>query len=448
MRQIKIDVAEETVTLRQQDTSKEFRHQWVAFYVALALRVASPDYPSPFLESEELQLLGLWFSKKPDSVGKEIARHLRDLSESGLAGFLAHQGRTKRWRLSVRQEEIIFLPSREQCESWLGQQQGDLLGAIKKIPVLILAWIAHTTRALIRLQEGRIEEGLNFALMAKQENAGSVLLGAIAELVELRLHARLGQYPDPEDWEYLGRCEGSIGKTLSIRAALAQALAPDFDNIEMAIESQRRLTVRLQSLPDINGLGTAYNALGVLFRRNGQLDLAERCIRYGVALLIASFDIPTLQAALFNLGHTLYQKAASEDDLTKALRLVELDREICSTFGLGKDSAQGEIVAGEICLKLGNMPEAERWLQAGRRIVQTLHSDYNMAGIELLHARILWVQAWKKQPVVPREKEVILARFRKALDLLSRAGFPAGDVEQEMALVQRGEQPEWLKQRQ
>lgn len=445
MHKIVIDISEETVILRQHTIPREFRHQWVPFYLALTLRVDSPDSLSPFLEPEELQLFGDWFFKKPESIGKEIARHLQDLSKHGLADFIVDQGKTKRWRLGLPSQEICFIPSREQCEVWLRQQQWDLLGGIEKIPRLILTWISHTTRALIRLQEGRIEEGLALALIAKQEIADSVLLGAIAELVELRLHARLGEYPEPEEWEYLGRCEGNIGKTLSIRASLAQALAPDFDNIETAIESLRKLTFRLQSLPDINGLGTSYNALGVLFRRNGQLDLAEKCLRYAVALLIASFDIPTLQAALFNLGHTLYKAAASDDGLNEALRLIELDREICHTLGLGKDSAQGEIVAGEICLKLGDMPKAEQWLQEGRKIVQTLNSDYNKAGIELLHARILWVRAWKEQPGAPREKGAILAKFREALDLIAQAGFPSGEIEQEMALVQRGERPMWVR---
>jgi tetratricopeptide (TPR) repeat protein len=445
MYQVAIDASEETVTLRQQSVSKEFRHQWVPFYLALALRVDSPDSPSPFLEPEELQLFGDWFFKKPESIGKEVARHLQDLSRHGLAGFIVDQGKTRRWRLGLLHQEISFLPSREQCEVWLRQQQWDLLGGLEKIPSLILTWISHTTRALIRLQEGRIKEGLELAHMAKQKIADSVLLGAIAELVELRLHARVGNYPEPEEWEYLARCEGNIGKTLLIRASLAQSLAPDFENIETAIESLRKLTFRLQSLPDINGLGTSYNALGVLFRRNGQLDLSEKCLRYAVALLIASFDIPTLQASLFNLGHTLYRAATDDEALSDALRLVELDREICHTLGLGKDSAQGEIVAGEICLKLGDIPKAEQWLQEGRKIVQTLNSDYNKAGIELLHARILWVQAWKGHPGMPKAKEAILAKYREALDLLSRAGFPLGEVEQEMALLQRGERPTWIR---
>lgn len=444
MRHTTIDVSEEVVTLRHQRFSREFRHQWVVFYLAMALRATSLDSPTPFLEPQELQLLGQWFRKKPESIGKEVARHLRDLSDEGLGEFILHQGKTKRWRLALPPQEIRFVPSREQCETWLRQQQWDLLGGIEKIPRLILAWISHTTRALIRLQEGRLEEGLELILIAKQENASSVLLGAIAELIQLRLHARQGEYPDPDDWEYLSRCEGSIGKTLAIRASLAQALAPDFDNLETATEGLRKISSRLESLPDLNGLGTSYNALGVLFRRSGQLDLAEKCLRYAVALLIASSDIPALQAALFNLGHTLYQQATNNEDLTDALRLIELDREICQAR-LGRDSAQGEIVAGEICLKLGNIAEAEQWLGKGRTIVQTLNSDYNQAGVELLQARILWARALEEDLGVPKKREAILTKYRKVLDLLSRAGFPLGDVEHEMSLLQRGEKPKWLR---
>jgi tetratricopeptide (TPR) repeat protein len=443
MYKVSVDASEETATLRQQGISREFRNQWAVFYAVLALRADSPD--SRFLEPEELRLFGQWFFKKPESIGKEVARHLQDLSKHGLGDFVVHQGRTKRWRLDVAPQEISFVPSREQCEAWLRQQQWDLLGGLEEVPSRILDWISHTTRALIRLQEGRIDEGLDLIGLAKQENGGSYLLGAISELVELRLCARQGEYPDPEDWQYLGKCEGNIGKTLSIRASFAQALAPDFENIDKSIENLRRLTSRLQSLPDIDGLGSAYNVLGVLFRRSDKLDLAQKCLRYAIALLIASFDLPILQAALFNLGHVLYKEATNDEQLTEALRLIELDREICYSLGLGKDSAQAEVVAGAICLTRGDISAAESWLQRGKEIVHTLDSDYNRAEIIRLDARILWVRAWQEQPGVPRNKEAILARFREALELLLQAGFPSSEIEHEMSLIRRGEQPSWVR---
>lgn len=443
MKKLAIDASEETVTLRKPRTCRTFHHQWVTFYLALSLRVCSDEYPSPFLEPQDLRQYGDWFFKKPESIGKEVARHLQDLSKHGLDSFVVHQGRTKRWRLDVAPHEISFVPSREQCEVWLRQQQWDLLGGLEEVPRTILAWISHTTRALVRLQEGRIEEGLDLIDAAKRANAGSYLLGAIAELVQLRLCARQGEYPDPEDWEYLGKCEGNIGKALSIRASFAQALAPDFQNIDKSIENLRRLTSRLQSLPDINGLGTAYNALGVLFRRSEKPELAQKCLRYAIALLIASFDLPTLQAALFNLGHVLYKEATREEELLEALRLVELDREICVSLGLGKDSAQAEVVAGAICLTRGDIPAAESWLQKGQEILQNLESDYNRAEIVRLEARVLWVQAWQERSGMAKNKEAILARYREARELILRAGFPPSEIEHEMGLIQRGERPSW-----
>ncbi|HEV8580682.1 MAG TPA: hypothetical protein VGX68_16575 [Thermoanaerobaculia bacterium] len=297
---------------------------------------------------------------------------------------------------------------------------------------------------MIRLEQGRIEEGLSLIQSAKKSSAGSDLLGAVAEIVELRLYARRGEYPDVEDCEYLGRCGGNIGKALAIRASIAQALAPDFENLGLAIENIRGLTLRSEAAPDINGLGNAYNALGVLFRRAGEFELAQKCLRYAATLLIASFDLPTLQAALFNLGHTLCKQAADDGHLREALSLIELDREICATFGLGRDSAQGEVVAGIICLQLGDLAAAERWLAAGREIIATLNSDYNKAEVERLHARILWVRSWTENRGIPKDIDAILAKLREALDLTSRAGFPGNDIEHEMALVRRGERPKWV----
>jgi hypothetical protein len=89
----------------------------------MALRLLPRDEVSPYLESHELRLLGPWFLKKSGSVGKEIARHLQDLADWGMADLVAHDGRTKRWRLGVPASDISLRPSPEQCEAWLRQQQ-------------------------------------------------------------------------------------------------------------------------------------------------------------------------------------------------------------------------------------------------------------------------------------------------------------------------------------
>jgi len=379
----------------------------------------------------------------PESVGKEVARHLDQLSELGMADVVLHDGRTKRWRLGILPDHVDLRPSSLQCELWLRQQQWDLLGGIERIPRSIGTWLSCITRAIIQLEQGHIQQGLEFIQAAKKEHADSVLLGAITELVELRLCARIGEYPDPGT--NLLQCAGSIGKTLLIRAELAQALAPDFNNIELVIENFRRVTLRLEALPDINGLGTAYNALGVLFRRSGQLDLADKCLRYAAALLVASFDLPTLQAALFNLGHTVYKSAADKSDLKEALFLITLDREICHALGIGYDSAQAEIVAGTICVKLGDMKQAEYWLDKGQKIVRVLASDYNKAGIERLHGRILWARTWMEHNgMSPQCKATILRKLQEAQSFLGSAGFPTKTLEYEMNLVRKGQRPTWL----
>jgi len=391
------------------------------------------------MEAHELRLLGLWFHKKPESIGKEIARHIQALSKWGMAEILDHDGRTRRWRLGLPRRDITFQPSEESCQTWLQQQCWDLLEGLE-IPRFKAAWLIDTTHALILMEEGKVEEGLRHIRAAKRETGDSVLLGAISELVELRLRSKIGRYPKPG--KYLKQCAGRIGKALLLRARLAQALAPDFLSLKAAIESHRKLVLQLESLPDINGLGNAYNVLGVLFRRNRQLDLAEKCLRYAVALLVASFDLPTLQAALFNLGHTLSESAESEQDLRDALSIIRLDREICRALGLGRDSAQAEVVAGAVCLKLGDVQEAERWLQEGRKIVAILNSDYNKAEVERLYARILWT---KKGQGSRQDREEILASFREAQHLLLSAGFPTEDINREITRVRRGERPEWLR---
>ena len=155
--------------------------------------------------------------------------------------------------------------------------------------------------------------------------------------------------------------------------------------------------------------------------------------------------MPTLQAALFNLGHTLSESAGSESELRDALSIIQLDREICWALGLGRDSAQAEVVAGAVSLKLGDIQGAERWLQEGRKIVATLSSDYNRAEIERLQARILWARSLGDDHGSHQQRDSILESFRKAQHLLLSAGLPTEDIDREIALVRKGERPEWLR---
>lgn len=443
MPRMTLDAIQETVKLSGLGTSHTLRGQWPVFYLALALRSRTPTDSPLFVEANEIRLLGPWFHKKPESIGKEIARHIQALSKWGMAEILDYDGRTRRWRLALPSKDITLHPSDERCQYWLQQQRWDLLDGLEKIPQFTAAWLIDTTHALIQMEEGKIEEGLQRIRAAKRETGDSILLGAIAELVELRLLSRIGKYPDPG--KCLRQCAGRIGKALLLRARLAQALAPDFLSLETAIESHRKLVLQFESLPDVDGLGNAYNALGVLFRRNRQFDLAEKCLRYAVALLVASFNLPTLQAALFNLGHTLSESAASEREFQDALSIIKLDREISWALGLGRDSAQAEVVAGAVCLKFGKIQEAEVWLQEGRKIVATLNSDYNKAEVERLHARILWSQALSNGQGLQHQRDSILESFRKAQHLLLSAGFPTEDVDHEITLVRRGERPEWFR---
>jgi tetratricopeptide (TPR) repeat protein len=437
MHSITIDVNEWTVTVGQDHVLKG---QWVTFYLALALRRLTAESPS--LDCQELHLLWPWSLKQAGSGGKEVSRHIDQLSKWGLVGLIAHGGKTKRWRLDIAPEKITFRPSLERCRAWLEEKRNDPLNEAGKVPRLLIAWLEHTTGAIICLVQGRVREGLDLIEAAKAEATGWMLLGAITELVEIRLLARVGEYPYFDDFPFLSRCDDAIGRTLRIRAELAQALEPG-----RPPESCRNLVLSLQGLPDINGLGTAYNALGALFRRKGQYDVAEQCLRYAAALLVASFDLPTLQAALFNLGHTLSKQADNDQDLREALRLIELDRMIYSALGIGGDSAQAEVVAGAICLKLGELAAAKEWLERGRELAESLDSDYNSACIERLHARILWVEAWREHQTVPKQDQgIILTIYRIAREMLFQAGFDTDSIDDEITHFRRGERPKWVPQ--
>jgi tetratricopeptide (TPR) repeat protein len=269
------------------------------------------------------------------------------------------------------------------------------------------------------------------------------LLGEITELVEIRLHSRLKRYPDLGS--YLGSGKSDIGKALHMRAELTQNLAPTPQppELEAAIAAVQGIAVRFQNLPDINGLGATHNVLGVLLRRSKRFTEAERCLRYAAVLLVASFDLLTLQGVLFNLGHTLSEVAQTEDALRDALQLIELDREIYRQLGIGGDSAQAEIVAGTICLRLNELEQANRCLEEGHAIVRTLNSDYDKGGLEELRARLLWARCWESSELEQSTVQAIAEAYENAHRHLSAVGDIPRYLTAEIKSIKRGEPPPW-----
>lgn len=149
---------------------------------------------------------------------------------------------------------------------------------------------------------------------------------------------------------------------------------------------------------------------------------------------------------MFNLGHTLSEMARDERELREALRLVELDREMCVALGLGRDSAQAEIVAGMICLELGELAAAKQWLSAGQCLVETLDSDYNRGGVEELRARFLWTRAWReRQRLEPQIIREIVAIYGAARELIFVSGFDVASLDAEVKMVKQGLAPPWLQ---
>lgn len=437
-----IDTLNESVTLSRGSTARTFGDQWLVFYLALALHRTSRTSPTPYLDADELGVLGRWSSKRRESIGKEVARHIRVLEDAGLGAALTHHGRTKQWRLAVSPGQIQFHPSRSRCEQWLRDQNFDYLGGIGSVPVDIAGWLGEMTHALIHLEQGHLPGALDHVEAAQRMVGDSVLLGAITELVELRVLARRGEYP--EMGPNLHRCEARIGRALRIRAQLAQALMPAPGGEDKQIEALRQLALKLEGLPDVNGLAHTHNSLGVTLRRRGDLELAARSLRYAAALLIATLDLPTLQATLFNLGHTLHEAAENDAELAQALRVLLLDREIHRELGLGSDSAQAEIVAGLICLKLGKIGEAEHWLSRAERIAEQLESAYNNAGVTLLRARLEWAASRSDSDSSSSHVSRGLAAYAQAELLVQEAGFMGDDIRAEAERFKAGRRPPWL----
>ncbi len=441
MSSLLIDVASSLVRIEQARNRRQLTgEKWLELFALLGLSRLDPEQPERFVAAQELYRLGSWAQGKYSSLGKQVARKLRELEKRGLS-VVECRGRTKAWRLSMPAEAIVWKPSVTVCRRWIEERQ--LLDEYDRSlsSESLIPWFTKVTHAIIAQHKGRLADSLELLSEAGRHMRHSIVLGSVSEFLEMTLHSRLGR--DLSRGEYLPICPGTLGVALRERAAISRGLVARFDHPDEGIRNLRWVAKRLHGCPDINALGSAYNALGVLARRNKQLGIAEQYLRSAVIYFIASSDLPHLQAALFNLGHTRYQIARARrrmnrDEMRDALSLVELDRAIARSLQIGNDSAQAEIVAGTINLRLGDATRARAWYEAGIEINKGVTNDYDSAGLARLAARIEWAESQRDHQLGREQRLAILERLREARDLFGSAGEIPVMIENEIRAVEAG----------
>lgn len=441
MPRLLIDCEQRSSSFSARGVARSFAGQHAELHLLLAMARESAGDRGGYVSAEQLHRVGRWKRKKGKSVGTEVSAHLDDLASLGLGELIEwlRTEKTSRWRLSSK-VEVVFRPSKDACERWLAEERARLEDLDGK-PAASLPWLRQVSAALIDLQRGRIPEGLISAGQAR-EIAEGPLLKAIAELIELRLKARLGDYPGLSD--ELEEAQTPLLRSIRARAELAQALDPRFSRAEKVHSLLQSIEELEDDLPDVNGVGLAYNAIGVLLRRGKDWERAARYFRDASALVAATSDLPTLASAVYNLGLTLYEVAKDKPSLEAAREAILVAVSFQERLNIGKDFAFGEVVLGYIELHLGRLAESRRWLRKAKRLVGDLSSGLSLAAVKTLEARVAWAQAIVMDRV-DKEKRGIRALYQEAIRLREEQHADTDDLEKDIKRLASSLPPEWFR---
>jgi hypothetical protein len=362
--------------------STELHNQWVDFYAALAVSLLDAASEQQFVGVDEISRIGPWQHKKPDSVGKEIARHL---AKPVVAGLLEHRGKTKAWRLSLPAAHVRLLPDKDSVRAWVDSRS--------LRPASDHGWIEDLQRLVtgtIALQEGRAEEVLR-DLEAPLSDGAEPPVRAWAAL--LRGRAAF-QYDDTDVLERLHddwfkRADGA-GRTVGAKLRAIIAFRDRFHDASDALQTLSRLAAELEMRGDTAALGSVLNVMGVLLRRAGDPNAAMMHHLRAVALLGISGDYPSLEGTLFNLANcrreVLGQEGLPPDDTV--FSLLEVGRAIYKRFTVGQDSAQSEVAGAQWALEAKDPEKARHYLREAEIIVDKSDNDFDQACFHYARARI------------------------------------------------------------
>lgn len=333
----------------------------------LALLVVSGT--DRLVTADEVHALRGWQNMVRESVGKQVARLIADLERDGLQPF-DYTHKTRAWRLSADASAAVSDEMRGAADAWL-KATAWFPGARFAMtdPAAIAHWALAATNAHLAMTEGNAATGLE-ALRKAYSASDHPDLIAIANLLATRIGQRLSSphHPVPTD----GSAASVFAIAAEARRLASYAIRSDSAGWKDQLVRLQAILARVVSSGDLTTQAYIHNAIAVLLRRLGDPATALQHIAEATPLAVFSSDITLMQSVLFNFGNILSDVhregfLPAAEDLTIAL--IEADLAIRQRFGLGKDSAQAELLLAFLAYEDGMLDLAEHYLSAARKII-------------------------------------------------------------------------------
>jgi tetratricopeptide (TPR) repeat protein len=366
----------------------------------------------------DVHALPAWRGMAHESVGKQVARQIDALRAQG-HDLVDWRGKTIAWQFKAAVKAGLDAAVPGEARAWLDARQATSarrFGAVD--PAAMAQWAMRSAAATIAITTGEARAGYG-ALRQAYAGIDHPDLLAITNVLATRIGQRLEEPHDPVPGG-LGSYPSVFEQAVEARRMAAYAIRSDSTAWEGQVRGLKRLIPRLSAAGSLTSMAYVHNGIALLLRRLGRHAQALDHVQEAVPLAIFSGDLTLIQSVLFNFGNILSELRRSQPHALPGvdpLQLLEADIAIRQQFGLGKDSAQAELLLAYLAFENGELDRAARWLAASAAIIAVNKAPADRA---LFH-RVAGLLACARQPGNAEG----LADLDRAITLFDRLGNKA-----------------------
>ncbi len=333
----------------------------------MCLLLTSDDW----VTARDVHALPAWSAMAQESVGKQIARQIDTLRMRGF-DLIEWRHKTINWRLKPGHWELAAPFTHTAARDFLDHRKASATRRFATVPLDDMTrWAMNSATATVAITAGHVAKGYA-ALKSAYAATDHPDLLAISDILATRIGQRLERAHDPVPGN-LGRYPSVFELSVEARRMAAYAIRSESSAWEGQVKELLRLLPRLSGIGSLNSTAYVLNGIALLLRRLGRHEEALNHIHEAVPLAIFSGDLTLIQSVFFNLGNILSELRRTDPARVAPAdpsALLEMDVAIRRTFGLGKDSAQAELLLAYLALEDGALDRAADWLAESAALIE------------------------------------------------------------------------------
>lgn len=320
--------------------------------------------------TEDIHNLPDWKDMAHSSVGKQVARIIDRLLESGF-DIVGWRAKTNGWRLKSDVRAALNADTVRAARAFLDRPQSRPPTRFRAMSAGEMAqWALNATSATLAMTAGRADDGYASLRLAYASTDNPDLL-AIANVLATRIGQRLEE-PHAIVSGGLGSQASIFEVSVEARRLAAYAIRTESSAWEQQVNELTRLLTRLGGSAALTTQATVFNAIALLLRRLGRYDESLAHVQEAVPLAVFSGDYSLIQSVFFNFGNILSEIRRADPHAAPGadpLALLEMDLAIRRQFGLGKDSGQAELLLAYLAWEHGDLDRADVYIAAANSII-------------------------------------------------------------------------------